>query len=370
MTNKYLKIILSIAVIFCVCCSSLTMVMAVPDESETTEIETGSFEEPDETVEDTTEKKGGLVIGQPSTEANTSEQTTKQNDLTELVESTIQKTTNNTQQATQSKTTTEKATSHANSTTTTKPETTLPQGSFYVYLELNNGQPRLKRILTEPGLVPVPNDPVRSGYTFDGWYADSKFTKTWDFSTSIANEKTIIYAKWIADASTVFFNVKINPMKGGTVQVNPMTASEGEPVIITILPDEGKRLSAGSLKINGKSSDVFSFIMPAQDVVIDAVFEDIPASELNEEDDKSIIPFIIAAAIVVLAGVVIALIAKKKAGLNQVEFDENGALIIDDDDDDGWIDETIVIEDGFADGKKVGGNVQPDYEGFIEDYED
>ncbi len=373
MTNKYLKFILSIAVILCVCCSSLIMVMAVPDESEvTTEIETGSFTEPDVTVEDTTEKTGGLVIGQPTTEATTSEPTTKEIVVTEAEQTTTsKKPSNNTQQTTQSKTTTEKATSVvANATTTTTPETTLPQGSFYVYLELNNGQPRLKRILTEPGLVPKPNEPVRQGYTFAGWYADAKLTKIWDFSTSIADEKTVIYAKWIADASTVFYNIKVSPMKGGTVQVNPMSASEGEPVIITVLPDEGKRLVAGSLKIDGKASDVFSFEMPAHNVVINAKFEDIPAGELTEEEDESRTPFFIAAAVVVLAGVIIAhMIAKRRADLNQAEFDENGALIIDDDDDDGWIDESIVIEDGFANGKKVRENVQPDY-GEVEENND
>ena len=364
MTNKYLKFIITISVILCVLCSSLTVVFAAPNETtgDTTEIETDVFKDPDVTEEDTT-KKVGLVIGEPTTEPVTSVPTTTEPETTEPTTVNKKPSYNNNTQTTRRKTTTEKATEVvASATSTTSEETTLPEGSFYVYLELNNGQPRLKRILDKPGLVPQPNDPVRKGYIFDGWYADAQLTTQWNFFSSVADEKTVIYAKWVADASTVVYNVKVAKMVGGSVQVNPMTASEGEPVIITVLPEEGKRIVAGSLKINGESSDVFSFIMPAKDVVISAEFEDIPASELNEEDEKSVLPFVIGAAIIVIAIIVVVIIVlRRRAVLNNVEFDENGALIIDDDDDDVWIDESIVIEDGFANGKKVKENVEPDY---------
>lgn len=364
MTNKYLKFIISISVILCVLCSSLTVVFAAPNETtgDTTEIETDIFKDPDVTEEDTT-KKVGLIIGEPTTEPVTSVSATTEPETTEPTTVNKKPSYNNNTQTTRRKTTTEKETEVAASiTSTTAEETTLPEGSFYVYLELNNGQPRLKRILNEPGLVPQPNDPVRKGYIFDGWYADAQLTTQWNFFSSVADEKTVIYAKWVADASTVVYNVKVAKMVGGSVQVNPMTASEGEPVIITVLPEEGKRVVAGSLKINGESSDVFSFIMPAKDVVISAEFEDIPASELNEEDEKSVFPFVIGAAIIVIAIIVVVIIVlRRRAILNNVEFDENGALIIDDDDDDVWIDESIVIEDGFANGKKFKENVEPDY---------
>ena len=53
------------------------------------------------------------------------------------------------------------------------------------------------------------------------------------------------------------------------------------------------------------------------------------------------------------------MIRKKSPGLNQGrkddfnddEIDENGTII--DDDDNSWVDETIVVEDGFKDGEKV-----------------
>ena len=41
-----------------------------------------------------------------------------------------------------------------------------------------------------------PTDPTRSKYVFDGWYADSIFTDTWDFGTDTVVSETTLYAKW------------------------------------------------------------------------------------------------------------------------------------------------------------------------------
>ena len=42
-----------------------------------------------------------------------------------------------------------------------------------------------------------PNDPVKNGYKFDGWYFDISFTNKVDFDSYYVNESKIIYAKWI-----------------------------------------------------------------------------------------------------------------------------------------------------------------------------
>ena len=46
------------------------------------------------------------------------------------------------------------------------------------------------------GTVEMPEEPSRSGYLFEGWYADSKFEEAFDFSAAIT-EDTTIYANWI-----------------------------------------------------------------------------------------------------------------------------------------------------------------------------
>ncbi len=42
-------------------------------------------------------------------------------------------------------------------------------------------------------------EPVKEGYTFDGWYTDSECTKAYDFETPVTEDITL-YAKWTEDA--------------------------------------------------------------------------------------------------------------------------------------------------------------------------
>lgn len=375
MTNKHLKYTAAVLAIICILCCSATAALAAPSMGE------GDL-------------SGGkrIIIGLPETEADETEvpsepvtetdpvttPETTQSKTSETVVETTKKTTVPTKRpstASGNRNTTEKRQNVerndepvANQTPAESQTTTLPEGSFYVYLELNNGQPRLKRVLDEPGLVPEPTEPVRNGYVFDGWYADAKLTVPWDFFTSVADEKTVIYAKWVADGSTAAYRINVSQTVGGTIEANPTVASEGEPVVITVLPEDGKRIVAGSLMIDGKPSDIFSFVMPAHDVVISAEFENIPENALNEKEDESVLPFIIGGAVLVIAAVsvTVILLLRKKALSGSVEIDENGTLVIDDDDD-AWVDESIVIEDGFTNGKKVQKNIEPDYGEVEED---
>lgn len=239
-------------------------------------------------------------------------------------------------------------------------EETLPEGSFYVYLERNNGTKRLKAILTKPELVTEPETPVREGFVFDGWYADPEFTKRWDFYKDLAQEGTVIYAKWVADPSAVVYKVSVEAVEGGTIEANPAVASVGEPVMIVVNPNEGMRLVAGSVTINGKSTDILSFSMPAEDVVISARFEAIPESKEAPEEEKNILPFIIGGVVLLVAiGVVVFFIIRRRDDYSDDEIDENGT-IIDNDTDMSWVDESIIVEDGFKDGEKVIGNFIPE----------
>ena len=151
-------------------------------------------------------------------------------------------------------------------------EALLDDGQFFVYLERNNGERRLKTILNAPGLVPQPNTPIRKGYTFEGWYEDAKLTVPWDFSKSIAEKGTIIYAKWELVEE---YRIKVIDSEGGTITVNPTKASEGEIVVINVKPHVGKRLVTGSLTVNGEVCNLLSFVMPGEDAVVRAEFEDI-----------------------------------------------------------------------------------------------
>ncbi len=382
MTKKYFKLLLSLGVILCILCTSLTVSMAAPDwedyvgpietetfenvEEETTEEEV-SETEPTTKKEPVTQKPTRPATTQsqtkPAPTVNATEKVTTEKTTKETTERTTKETTESTTKEIIEKTTKEtitkttkaeimESTSVTNTETTDEDEAMLKDGQFFVYLERNNGERRLKTVLDKPGLVPQPNAPVRIGYIFKGWFKNPECTEPWDFTKSVAEKGTVIYAKWEADANTVAYKIKVQKVPGGTIAVNPGTASVGEPVIITVKPDEGKRLVAGSITINGKNSDVLSFIMPKGNVVVGASFEDVPDEKVDEKINP-IIPIAIAVAVFVVILIVAIIIIKYKTRPAIIEYDENGAIILDDDDDDGWVDESIVIEDGFANGRIV-----------------
>ncbi len=375
MTKKYFKLLLSLGVILCILCTGLTVSMAAPSwedylgpiESETAEaVESTTETEASETESETKEP----VTQKPTRPATTQNQVRPAPTINATVKDTTEKATReSTERTTKEKTEkatkaeTKEETSETVTATTDPDEAMLKEGQFFVYLERNNGERRLKTILDKPGIVNQPNEPMREGYIFKGWYADPEFKTPWDFNKSIAKKGTVIYAKWEADANTVAYKIMVEKVPGGVIEVNPDTASMGEAVIITVKPDEGKRLVAGSITINGKQSDVLSFIMPKGEVVVGASFEDIP--EVIEEEKTNPLIFIgIGAALLVIILIVVIIIIKIKTRPAVVEYDENGAIILDDDDDDSWIDESIVVEDGFANGKIVreSGDFEDNYE--------
>lgn len=59
-----------------------------------------------------------------------------------------------------------------------------------------NGGSSIDAVKVESGkTVAKPTSPIKNGYTFTGWYTDSKLTKTYDF-TSLVTADITLYAKW------------------------------------------------------------------------------------------------------------------------------------------------------------------------------
>ncbi len=82
--------------------------------------------------------------------------------------------------------------------------------------------------------------------------------------------------------------VSVGTLTGGTISVSPTTATSGDAITLTITPDMGKQLKAGSLKYNDGVEDHIisgtSFIMPAANVTVTAEFEN--ASTPVTDHDK------------------------------------------------------------------------------------
>ncbi len=371
MTQKFLKTIICTVAVMCLFCNSLIAFAENGDvdfDFNIQPIEPTTQEEIIETEEETekeTEKPTQKPTQKPA-EKTTKPQTTKEQQIPD--DDNSGNNSNNNNNVDVNVGVTEEKTEKVTEEELT--EESLPDGSYYVYLERNNGQRRLKTIMDGEGYLPEPEEPVRKGYVFVGWYRDSKFQKPWNFLTDKATKQMTIYAKWETDSKTIAYDISISECIGGKIEVNPQKASLGEPVIITVIPDDGKRLVEGSLKINGEPTDFFNFIMPKGNVSISAEFEDVPEVD-EEENEKSKLPLIVAVgAVVIVILAIVIVIAKRRMDFNaDLDPDEE---IVEEFEDEDWIDESIVVEDGFKEGKKVVESVEPDYgtpESDVDDFE-
>ena len=365
MRNKYFISIITFAIALCMFCTSITVFATEDETTAPTEAPATTQSPPEPTTQNN--NPGGLVDDED-------EETTTKRATTTAPVIVTEKNTTTTRNQSSTTTTTRRTTNNSNTTTTRRTNTdrttraasteptdpVLPEGQFYVHLVLGNGEKDMKTIMKEPGIVGAPDKPEWQGYIFEGWYSDPEFTKPWDFDKDVATEEMTIYAKWSVDPAAVFYTITVTKVTGGEVSVTYDTATAGTPIMITIKPDEGNRLVDGSLTINGKSTAVLSFNMPAEDVVISASFENIPASvDAEEEKDNSVIYILIGAGILVV-GLIIAgvVMIRRRNDIIVPEFDENGAVIIDDDEEI-WVDESLVIEDAFPDAKPAGGADKP-----------
>ncbi|MDX9691204.1 MAG: InlB B-repeat-containing protein [Acholeplasmataceae bacterium] len=80
--------------------------------------------------------------------------------------------------------------------------------------------------------VDEPADPIRTGYTFIGWYSDQNLTIPYVFQT-IPYENITVYAKWQGNPSTLYFDAE------GGVIVDPITAPVGDPIVEPTPSKEG-----------------------------------------------------------------------------------------------------------------------------------
>ena len=83
----------------------------------------------------------------------------------------------------------------------------------------------------EPGTkIPRPEDPVRSGFDFVGWYADVTLTVTWDFDTDLMPDTSLVlYAKWEVGIRNIIYI-----LNGGEISTenHPTTYLPGQNIVL------------------------------------------------------------------------------------------------------------------------------------------
>ncbi len=76
---------------------------------------------------------------------------------------------------------------------------------FTVRFESNFGSFVNDRHVNKNNTLNRPDDPVRVGYVFDGWYTDALLTNAYDFETRVTENFTL-YAKWIVEGADTWTN--------------------------------------------------------------------------------------------------------------------------------------------------------------------
>lgn len=117
-------------------------------------------------------------------------------------------------------------------TTTPDPTATPePVKQYTVTFESDGGSEVESQVVDEGQTAVKPNDPVKEGFSFEGWYLDEEFTTEYDFTTAIT-ENIVLYAKWVAIDEGITDSdkdklVDLDEKVLGTDPFNPDTDNDG-----------------------------------------------------------------------------------------------------------------------------------------------
>ena len=118
--------------------------------------------------------------------------------------------------------------------------------------------------LTEP--TPAP---TKVGFTFDGWYEDSTFSKKFNFNTPITDNMTL-YAKWTENKYTLTFDAN-----GGSGTMTPKADLTGEYTLPAneFTAPSGKQFKGWSLTTDGA---IVTKVAMTENRTVYAIWENIP----------------------------------------------------------------------------------------------
>ena len=98
-----------------------------------------------------------------------------------------------------------------------------------VTFNTNGGTDVLGQTIDYNNKIVKPEDPTRTGYTFNGWYSDPTLTTLWNFDDGVIAPVTL-YAGWTIDTYTITYN-----LNGGTNNGSNPSNYDVEDTDITLL---------------------------------------------------------------------------------------------------------------------------------------
>lgn len=90
--------------------------------------------------------------------------------------------------------------------------------TWTVTFDSNGGSIVQSQAVVSGDTATAPPDPTKAGHVFKGWFADSAFTTTFNFSSAITADITL-YAKWTANHTLTYLAGAGGSVSGTTVQV-------------------------------------------------------------------------------------------------------------------------------------------------------
>ncbi len=127
--------------------------------------------------------------------------------------------------------------------------------------------------------IPKPEDPVKEGYDFDGWYFDVEHKNPVEFPYTMKAESINVYAKWKLADFTVTYNTN-----GGSA-VASVSAPAFTPIDVPAAPTKQGYQFAGWYS-DEELTAPFDFVMPNRNATVFARWlklEDKTAFELNKD---------------------------------------------------------------------------------------
>ncbi len=162
-----------------------------------------------------------------------------------------------------------------------------------------------------------PENPVKDGFAFKGWFTDEDCTEKFDFTVGITSNITL-YAKWETALPAYAFTV--NKTGSGAVLGVPYgDVDEGTVITLTFVPEDGYEIE--SVKVNGTEAEIKGLalnITVSGAVTVEVVFSAI-GDQIESQDDGLSAGAIAAIAVcsgcvVVAAGIATFFIIKKRKG--------------------------------------------------------
>lgn len=90
----------------------------------------------------------------------------------------------------------------------------LAQESYIVTFESSGGSTVPNQTVLKNGLIVKPTDPTKADHTFDGWYKESSFTTTWNFTLDKVTTNVTLYAKFTPVVVVTEFDVIFKDAEG------------------------------------------------------------------------------------------------------------------------------------------------------------